>query len=154
VGYIGKFSVTLQAGTKGHPPQLKTSVTLRRTWKTQNADLTRIASEGKMGALLLQFPISYRYNEGNWDRLIDILDLFRDYPMAVEVRHLCSGRDYVARRCCVRDGRRTDALLRPIIARHGPCAHARGVLRISTQYSSRTSSPISTGRFKFISITG
>jgi len=46
-----------------------------------------LASERKLGALLLQFPISFRYTEGNWDHLIDVLHLFREYPMAVEVRH-------------------------------------------------------------------
>ncbi len=46
-----------------------------------------IANEGRLGALLLQFPISFKYTEGNWDHLIDVLHLFRDYPMAVEVRH-------------------------------------------------------------------
>ncbi len=45
-----------------------------------------LANAGKLGALLLQFPISYKYTEGNWDHLIDVLHLFRDYPMAVEVR--------------------------------------------------------------------
>ncbi len=46
-----------------------------------------IAADGRLGALLLQFPISFKYTEGNWDHLIDVLHLFRDYPMAVEVRH-------------------------------------------------------------------
>jgi|SRR5436190_2079528 len=46
-----------------------------------------IASAGRLGALLLQFPISFKYTEGNWDHLIDVLHLFRDYPLAIEVRH-------------------------------------------------------------------
>ena len=46
-----------------------------------------IADSGRLGALLLQFPISFKYTEGNWDHLIDVLHLFREYPMAVEVRH-------------------------------------------------------------------
>jgi len=46
-----------------------------------------IASDGRLGAVLLQFPISFKYTEGNWDHLIDVLHLFRNYPMAVEVRH-------------------------------------------------------------------
>ena len=32
-----------------------------------------IASAGRLGALLLQFPISFKYTEGNWDHLIDVL---------------------------------------------------------------------------------
>jgi uncharacterized protein YecE (DUF72 family) len=46
-----------------------------------------LANAGKLGALLLQFPISFKYTEGNWDHLIDVLHLFREYPLAVEVRH-------------------------------------------------------------------
>jgi uncharacterized protein YecE (DUF72 family) len=46
-----------------------------------------IANAGRLGALLLQFPISFKYTEGNWDHLIDVLHLFREYPLAVEVRH-------------------------------------------------------------------
>jgi uncharacterized protein YecE (DUF72 family) len=46
-----------------------------------------IANAGKLGALLLQFPISFKYTEGNWDHLIDVLHLFREFSLAVEVRH-------------------------------------------------------------------
>lgn len=46
-----------------------------------------IANAGRLGALLLQFPISFKYTEGNWDHLIDVIQLFREYPLAVEVRH-------------------------------------------------------------------
>ena len=46
-----------------------------------------IANAGRLGALLLQFPISFKYTEGNWDHLTDVLHIFREYPMAVEVRH-------------------------------------------------------------------
>lgn len=46
-----------------------------------------IANAGRLGALLLQFPISFKHTEGNWDHLIDVLHLFRGYLLAVEVRH-------------------------------------------------------------------
>jgi uncharacterized protein YecE (DUF72 family) len=46
-----------------------------------------MASAGRLGALLLQFPVSFKYTEGNWDHLIDVLHLFREYPLATEVRH-------------------------------------------------------------------
>lgn len=46
-----------------------------------------MANAGRLGAVLLQFPISFKYTEGNWDHLIDVLHLFREYPLAVEVRH-------------------------------------------------------------------
>jgi uncharacterized protein YecE (DUF72 family) len=41
----------------------------------------------KLDALLLQFPISFRHTEGNWDHLIDVIHLFREFPLALEVRH-------------------------------------------------------------------
>lgn len=37
--------------------------------------------------MLLQFLISFKHTEGNWDQRIDVLHLFREYPLAVEVRH-------------------------------------------------------------------
>jgi uncharacterized protein YecE (DUF72 family) len=46
-----------------------------------------IMSAARLGALLLQFPISFKYTEANWDHLIDVLHLFHEYPLAVEVRH-------------------------------------------------------------------
>ena len=42
---------------------------------------------GRQAALLLQFPISFRHTEGNWDHLIDVIHLFREFPLALEVRH-------------------------------------------------------------------
>jgi uncharacterized protein YecE (DUF72 family) len=42
---------------------------------------------GRLAALLLQFPISFRHTEGNWDHLIDVIHLFREFPLALEVRH-------------------------------------------------------------------
>jgi len=47
-----------------------------------------IAHNGRLGALLLQFPASYKYTEGNWDHLVDLLHIFREYPLTVEVRHV------------------------------------------------------------------
>jgi uncharacterized protein YecE (DUF72 family) len=54
-----------------------------------------LVTQGKLGALLLQFPISYKYTEGNWDHLVDVLHLFRDYPIAVELRHASWGEPLV-----------------------------------------------------------
>ena len=42
---------------------------------------------GRLTTVLLQFPISYKHTEGNWDHLIDVAHLFKAYPLAVEVRH-------------------------------------------------------------------
>ena len=41
----------------------------------------------RLAAVLLQFPISFRHTEGNWDHLIDVIHIFREFPLALEVRH-------------------------------------------------------------------
>ncbi|HZX93923.1 MAG TPA: DUF72 domain-containing protein [Myxococcales bacterium] len=52
------------------------------------AGLDALAGAGKLGALLLQFPWSFRNQEGNREWLRDLLRTFRVYPLVVEVRHL------------------------------------------------------------------
>ncbi len=42
---------------------------------------------GRLGAVLLQFPFSFHHTEENRAHLEKLLDLFRDYPRVVEVRH-------------------------------------------------------------------
>ncbi len=49
--------------------------------------LDSIASEGKLGALLMQFPISFKNTNENRDYLESLLARFKEYPAAVEVRH-------------------------------------------------------------------
>jgi uncharacterized protein YecE (DUF72 family) len=49
--------------------------------------LDSIAVEGMLGALLLQFPISFKNTNENRDYLEALIERFRDYPLAVEVRH-------------------------------------------------------------------
>ena len=42
---------------------------------------------GKLGALLLQFPWSFKNSEEAREKLTALFDAFRDYPKALEVRH-------------------------------------------------------------------
>jgi uncharacterized protein YecE (DUF72 family) len=42
---------------------------------------------GKLGAVLLQFPWSFRRNEENREWLGDVVLTFNEYPLVVEVRH-------------------------------------------------------------------
>ncbi len=49
--------------------------------------LDSIASEGMLGALLMQFPISFKNTNDNRDYLDSLLMRFRQYPIAVEIRH-------------------------------------------------------------------
>ena len=49
--------------------------------------LDSIAVEGMLGALLMQFPISFKNTNENRDYLEALITRFRHYPLAVEVRH-------------------------------------------------------------------
>jgi uncharacterized protein YecE (DUF72 family) len=51
------------------------------------AGLDAIASENRLGALLIQFPISFKNTEDNRDYLQGLIGRFREYPLVVEVRH-------------------------------------------------------------------
>lgn len=46
-----------------------------------------IASSGRLGALLAQFPPSFKGTPANRDSLASLLRAFTDYPIAVELRH-------------------------------------------------------------------
>ena len=49
--------------------------------------LDALASEGKLGALLIQFPVSYKNTNLNREYLENLLRQFIEYPRVVEVRH-------------------------------------------------------------------
>lgn len=51
------------------------------------AGIDPIARAGKLGALLAQFPPSFTSTPGARDYLAELLRLFGDYPVAVELRH-------------------------------------------------------------------
>jgi len=51
------------------------------------AGLDSIAAHGKLGALLIQFPISFKNTDENRDYLRSLIVRFREYPLVVEVRH-------------------------------------------------------------------
>ena len=64
----------------------------RRNFSTKDADLFKtglepIAAAGRLAALLLQFPWSYRNSEAHRDYLAGLFNLFSEYPLALEVRH-------------------------------------------------------------------
>lgn len=49
--------------------------------------LDSIAAEKMLGALLIQFPISFKNTDRNRDHLDWVIEKFKQYPMVVEVRH-------------------------------------------------------------------
>ena len=51
------------------------------------AGLDSIAGENMLGAVLVQFPISFKNTNQNRDYLDALLEKFRQYPLVIEVRH-------------------------------------------------------------------
>jgi uncharacterized protein YecE (DUF72 family) len=49
--------------------------------------LEALAGEGKLGALLIQFPVSFKNTSLNREYLEKLLRQFIEYPRVVEVRH-------------------------------------------------------------------
>src|ERR1700721_169460 len=49
--------------------------------------LDAIANEGRLGALLIQFPVSFKNTGLNREYLVRLLRQFIEYPRVVEVRH-------------------------------------------------------------------
>jgi uncharacterized protein YecE (DUF72 family) len=46
-----------------------------------------IAASGKLGAVLAQFPPGFHHDHASLDYVARLLDTFRDYPVAIELRH-------------------------------------------------------------------
>jgi uncharacterized protein YecE (DUF72 family) len=46
-----------------------------------------LANAGKVGALLAQFPASFKSTPQSQDAVVRLVEAFRDYPVAVELRH-------------------------------------------------------------------
>jgi uncharacterized protein YecE (DUF72 family) len=55
--------------------------------KLTREGLDSLAAEGKLGAVVAQFPISFKNIEENRAYLQKLIAMFGDYPLAVEVRH-------------------------------------------------------------------
>lgn len=61
-------------------------------WMRKEAEAFRdgiapLVDAGKLGALLVQFPWSFRYNQSSEHYLGDVVEEFSDLPLVVEVRH-------------------------------------------------------------------
>jgi uncharacterized protein YecE (DUF72 family) len=54
-----------------------------------------LAREGKLGAILIQFPWSFKRTSENRAWLARVLDTFSAYPLAVEIRHVSWDRPEV-----------------------------------------------------------
>lgn len=66
------------------------AATIRATSKDEadsKAGFDALAAEDRLGALLMQFPVSFKNTDANRDYLAALLERFREYPRVVEVRH-------------------------------------------------------------------
>lgn len=64
----------------------------KSAWSTEEVDevrqgLDELLGAGRLGALLLQFPWSFRNEEENREWLRDLIGTFADFPLVLEVRH-------------------------------------------------------------------
>src|SRR5437868_4217333 len=55
--------------------------------KLAKAGLDALAQEHRLGALLAQFPISFKNTDANREYLHKLMERFGQYPLAVEMRH-------------------------------------------------------------------
>jgi uncharacterized protein YecE (DUF72 family) len=70
--------------------QSTSSETIRATDEDEQLakqGLDVLAGEGKLGALLVQFPVSFKNTNENRDWLDAVVQKFKQYPLVVEVRH-------------------------------------------------------------------
>ena len=63
--------------------------------KLAKEGLDAIAAEGRLGAVLIQFPISFKNTDENRRYLEQLIARFRQYPLVVEVRHASWNSDEV-----------------------------------------------------------
>ncbi len=67
-----------------------TAETIRATQEDEQlakAGLDSIAAEGMLGAVLAQFPISFKNTYANREYMDTVIERFKAYPMVIEVRH-------------------------------------------------------------------
>lgn len=82
-----------------HNPQFKFTAKLNQRFTHERGQATSVdeqafragidplAEAGLLGALLLQFPWSFKNSEESREYLGGLLDTFKDYPLVVELRH-------------------------------------------------------------------
>lgn len=103
-----------------HAPEAKTTSSSAATIKYTKKDIDEakagfapLQEAGRLGAVILQFPISFKFREarkkgapealyGNWDHVLDVLNLFREYPLAVEFRDASWNDEWVIKELAAR----------------------------------------------------
>jgi uncharacterized protein YecE (DUF72 family) len=69
------------------PTSAKTIRPAESDERDAKAGYDAIAAEGMLGALLAQFPISFKCTDENRAYVERLVRLFRDYPLVLEIRH-------------------------------------------------------------------
>jgi uncharacterized protein YecE (DUF72 family) len=85
----------------GHNPRFRFTAKLWRrfthereqAWTDEEVDQARVgfgalAERGRLGAVLLQFPWSFKRTDSNEEWLHDVITAFGEFPLVLEVRHL------------------------------------------------------------------
>ena len=80
-------SFTHAPGASLHSTSATTLNPLEEDETSAKEGLDSIAVENRLGALLIQFPISFKNTDENRDYLEKLIKKFREYPLVVEVRH-------------------------------------------------------------------
>jgi uncharacterized protein YecE (DUF72 family) len=87
-----QFTAKLFQGFTHVPRGAKSPSPFQLTISPKDEGLTRegldsIASEGRLGAVLVQFPVSFKNADDTRDYLFSLLRKFNQYPLVLEIRH-------------------------------------------------------------------
>lgn len=99
-----------------HAPDAKSTSSSAETIKYTKKDVDEakagfapLQDADRLGALILQFPISFKFQDknseplyGNWDHVLDVLNLFKEYPLAVEFRDASWNAEWVIKEMVAR----------------------------------------------------
>src|SRR5690348_7713633 len=97
------FTAKLYQGFTHCPRGAKVALPFNLTVPSEDEKMARdgldsIAHEGKLGAVLMQFPISFKNADDTRDYLFNLIARFRQYPLVLEIRHASwNDRDLLAR---------------------------------------------------------
>jgi uncharacterized protein YecE (DUF72 family) len=74
--------------TRGtRPPSPFNLLVSAKDEKSAREGLDSIAQEGRLGAVLIQFPISFKNEDDTRDYLFALIGKFKSYPLVLEIRH-------------------------------------------------------------------
>jgi uncharacterized protein YecE (DUF72 family) len=63
------------------------TLSLRHATSLHRVPVCLFASEGRLGAVLVQFPVSFKNADDTRDYLFSLVRKFSQYPLVLEIRH-------------------------------------------------------------------